>query len=244
MKKLLTISFALFALNAANAQTLTSKKGEAYLPEKGDWAIGFNANNLFRYVGNAFNGNTNNAAPSLTNWVSNSIVGKKFITANSAYRVVANIGFGTETESTEAGGNTFKETTSGYDVSLGLGKEWRRGKTRLQGYYGADVLLNVNSSTYKETNSQTGIGDKEYKEKDGLGFGLGVNGFLGAEYFIFPKISIGAQYQYGLSVRMQGAGEGTTTPWVGAATTSKGSKTSSIGLGNVGVASMNLTLHF
>jgi hypothetical protein len=67
---------------------------------------------------------------------------------------------------------------------------------------------------------------------------------LGAEYFIFPKISIGAQYQYGLTVSMQGAGEVTTTPWTGAATTSKGSRTSSIGLGNVGVASMNLTLHF
>jgi hypothetical protein len=244
MKKLLTISFALFALNAANAQTLTSKKGEAYLPEKGDWAIGFNANNLFRYVGNAFNGNTNNAAPSLTNWVSNSIVGKKFTTANTAYRVVANIGFGTETETDEQSSNTNKYTESGFDVSLGLGKEWRRGKTRLQGYYGADVLLNVNSRSDKETNTSNLTSFKERKDKDGLGFGIGVNGFLGAEYFIFPKISIGAQYQYGLTVSMQGAGEVTTTPWTGAATTSKGSRTSSIGLGNVGVASMNLTLHF
>jgi hypothetical protein len=42
--------------------------------------------------------------------------------------------------------------------------------------------------------------------KSGMTFGIGVRGFIGAEYFIFPKIAIGAEYGLGLGYQMTGKG--------------------------------------
>ena len=78
MKKIILTAAAVFALSFANAQDLKSSKGENYLPEAGDWAIGFNADGLFHYVGNAFNQAGNNAAPSVDFQQAGTFVGKKF----------------------------------------------------------------------------------------------------------------------------------------------------------------------
>jgi hypothetical protein len=43
----------------------------------------------------------------------------------------------------------------------------------------------------------------------GRTLGLGVRGFIGAEYFLFPKISIGGEF--GLGVGYQRTGNGTVT---------------------------------
>ena len=40
-------------------------------------------------------------------------------------------------------------------------------------------------------------------------FGIGVRGFIGAEYFIFPKIAIGAEYGWGIGYQMSGKGKQT-----------------------------------
>jgi hypothetical protein len=231
MKKIILTAAAVFALTFANAQDLKSKKGENYLPQSGDWAIGFNADGLFNYVGNAFNSSAN-SAPSVTYQNSGTFVGKKFTTDKTANRVIANFAFGSNSSENAAG---TKIANSGLNLSLGLGKEWRKGTTRLQGFYGADLLLNLNSSSTKTTATAY-----EKVVKSGLGFGIGAQGFLGAEYFLFPKISIGAQYTYGLNIGMQSASTTTETgqPEV------KGSKSSNFGLSGVGVSSINMTLHF
>ncbi len=39
--------------------------------------------------------------------------------------------------------------------------------------------------------------------------GIGVRGFIGAEYFIFPKISMGAEYGWGIGYQMTGKGKTT-----------------------------------
>jgi hypothetical protein len=46
MKKIILTVAAVFAMSFANAQDLKSKKGENYLPQSGDWAIGFNADGI------------------------------------------------------------------------------------------------------------------------------------------------------------------------------------------------------
>ncbi len=67
MKNLLIAALAVFTIGAsAQDVNLKSKRGENFLPEKGDWAIGFNADGIFQYVGNSFNGNVDNGAPSVT----------------------------------------------------------------------------------------------------------------------------------------------------------------------------------
>jgi hypothetical protein len=237
MKKIILTAAAVFAFSFANAQDLKSKKGEPYLPEAGDWAISFNADKLFTYVGNAFNNSTASEAPTLTNATANSFVGKKFIDAKTAYRVVANLGFGSSNKINSGGiANFANYEESTFNLTAGLGKEWRRGSTRLQGFYGADALIGFSSTKWTETNE---LVNSEFDA--GTSFNLGVTGFIGAEYFLFPKISIGAQYNYGLQIASKGASK-ISTPGAPDFEVSKSS--SNFNLGNVTSASMNLTLHF
>lgn len=215
MKKIIIILTAVLVTGIAGAQDLKSKKGENYLPEAGDWAISFNADGIFKYVGNSLNGNSDNASPSVDFLKAGSFVGKKFITDQSAYRIVANFNFNLETQ----GDNSSTEI----DLQAGLGKEWRRGKTRLQGFYGADALVNIGLSNQNENGVET---------KTPINFGVGLNGFIGAEYFIFPKMSIGAQYNYGVGVSFTGKQDGGADSRIAA------------NIGGVGVSSVNFTLHF
>lgn len=241
MKKVLFSAVALLALGFVNAQDLKSKKGEAYLPVAGEWAISFNADGIFEYAGNAFNGNTDNAAPSVTSVRQNTFVGKKFITDKTAYRVVANFGFGSNnlTDGVIAGTpvnfDTYKSST--FNLTAGLGKEWRRGSTRLQGFYGADALVGFSSTKWTETNNAAG----NDSFNAGTSINLGVTGFIGAEYFLFPKMSIGAQYNYGLQIASNGAAKYKPS---GGSEVEVSKSSTDFSLGNVTSASINLTLHF
>jgi hypothetical protein len=69
-----------------------------------------------------------------------------------AYRVVANLGFGSNTASNVVGLNNQEVKSSSFDLTAGLGKEWRKGSTRLQGFYGADALIGFSSEKWSETN--------------------------------------------------------------------------------------------
>jgi hypothetical protein len=239
MKKIILTVAAVFALSFANAQDLKSSKGENFLPEAGDWSISFRADNLFNYVGNAFNGSGTNAIGSVENSNGNSsgvFTGKKFKTANQADRYSA--GFELSNSSTTSG--TTETAATRISIKAGIGKEWRRGKTRLQGFYGYDLMAGLNLVDSQKTTTPSGVTDT----KGGLGFMVGAQGFLGAEYFIFPKIAVGAQYTYGVNVNIAGASKTTSTPTGGSSTEVEGPKSTSFGIGNVGVASMSLSLHF
>ena len=152
MKKIILTVAAVFALSFANAQDLKSKKGENFLPEAGDWSISFRADNLFNYVGNAFNGSGTNAIGSVENSNGNSsglFTGKKFKTANQADRYSA--GFELSHGSSTQGSNEISRTN--ITIKAGIGKEWRRGSTRLQGFYGADALVGFTSTKSNENPS-------------------------------------------------------------------------------------------
>lgn len=253
-----------FGVSSAFAQDLTSKKGEPILPEAGDWAISMDADPIFRFVGNAFNGSTSNAAPGagFLNG-NNTIIGKKFIDEKSAYRVLVRLGFTSQTYKNNVNDDanvtapvfpaTAPEVTDKFsmkntNIGIGVGKEFRRGKTRLQGYYGADAMIWISMSsnkfTYGNTMSSTNaagvtttptsttwnttngsvLGEgaaasRSLKTKSGMTFGIGVRGFIGAEYFIFPKISVGAEYGWGIGYQMTGKGKSETETTGGTPTT-------------------------
>lgn len=297
MKKLFIAAIAVITFGA-NAQDVNfkSKRGENMLPEKGDWAIGFNTDGVFRYLGNSFNGNVANNAPtvSFVKERENAFVGKYFTSDKSAYRVVFNFRAESQVEKRE---NTtpdpftttttvpvtptpnsqqtiidkFEDKESSTEFALGFGKEWRRGKTRLQGFYGADILLLVSSNsnsvnTFKETTEVTvtpastekTISDDTIDFKSGVGLGFGAEGFIGAEYFLFPKIAIGAQYTYSLRFTNVKGGTTTTTNFDSNELSTRNpvlisnQTTQSVnglgrvnsGFAGVGIVSMNLTLHF
>ncbi|GIJ93533.1 hypothetical protein CAPN002_07510 [Capnocytophaga stomatis] len=224
MKKIILSLAAVFAFGAASAQELVSSKGEEYLPKEGDWSFGFNAGNALKFIGNAFNSNTNNEfggsafgknetfkVPGFDNGYS--FLGKKMTSDNTADRYTANFIF-----------NYAKpkdvDATTAFGLAVGYGKEWRKGSTRLQGFYGADALL--------------GFG---VPQKDAFSFALGAQGFVGAEYFIFPKVALGAQYSYSVGIGHQSSKD------------AAGNKTSvfSFGFGGengIGVASLLFNVYF
>jgi hypothetical protein len=248
MKKIILTAAAVFAFGFANAQDLKSKKGESFLPVAGEWAISFQAKPFIDFAGGVLGGHA--TSPASDSPVAGTFVGKKFTSDKTANRYVANFGFGSNNYGTApttapdavlnagmptTGTNTYK--VSSFDLSVGLGKEWRRGTTRLQGYYGADAMIGVSSSKWTLSNDLS-TGQMTYT--DGMGIKLGLMGFLGAEYFVFPKIAIGAQYNYGLNIMSQAASKTTMS---GSPDTSGVARTS-FNLGNVSSATMNITLHF
>jgi hypothetical protein len=179
MKKVLFSTVALLAFGFANAQEETpvfkSKKGENYLPVAGDWALGFDATKFVEFAGKSVGGNASSPTVEGVNETALYAFGKYFKTDKLAYRVLANLTYL----------NNSKTEYNQLSMIAGLGKEWRRGSTRLQGFYGMDALMHFDSG------AKIGDGDREKST-----FGIGARGFIGCEYFVLPKISIGLEYGY------------------------------------------------
>lgn len=246
MKKQLLIAVLAFSFGTASAQ-LTSKKGEAYLPVQGEWSLGVDATPFLDYVGNMLS-SAGNSAPTQNFLNANqTIIGKYFKSDNMAYRGILRIGMNSSTMSANlaqygAAAPTYPAlptlvedtyTEKRTFVGLGGGMEWRRGSTRLQGYYGGDVMISFSNSgrsfeygnalndstavTSITTNfedafeNSANIGNDTYGNtaryttvKDGSVFGFTLRGFAGVEYFIFPKISLAGEFGWGVTFASMG----------------------------------------
>jgi len=255
-KSVLALAMA-FGVTSAFAQDLTSKKGEPILPEAGDWAISVNANPFLDYMGSFF-GKQNPAASPTFNFLGSQsvIMGKYFKDEKTAYRVGLNIGYNSQTVKNFVAQDqpgaltpdqvtptvTDKATFSTFGLGLTAGIEKRKGKTRLQGYYGAEAGLYVSSQAQKNSygnafgtgtgagtsttptstdfgsaaaNASTGIPvvgavgpvpSRVTSDKLGTSFQFGVRGFVGAEYFVLPKISLGGEFGWGIGFKIAGSG--------------------------------------
>jgi len=259
MKKHITTVATAIALGlfTANAQDLTSKKGEPILPEEGDWGLGINATPFLDYIGNFFGKTASNTAPDWEFLTSNqTIVGKYFKDATTAYRAAIRLGLTNSTtkkltedrsylppspppsnlapEAIKTVENSAKYSTTKIGISAGL--ELRKGKTRLQGFYGGEVGLffgsrkdvytygnalnpsgnppvivdaikdNIDGTNIESTiiaNYQIGSARVTERKTSGI-FQFGIRGFIGAEYFILPKISIGGEFGWGIGFGSDG----------------------------------------
>jgi hypothetical protein len=166
------------------------------------------------------------------------------MTDKMAYRGMVRIGFGSDKVVTPAGSNEDVVTNSYNNITLGGGVEYRRGNTRLQGYYGAMAMIGLGGSKTSYEYGAGAVDGQITEEKAGSTFGLGVRAFVGAEYFVLPKISIGGEFGWGLGFSSTGASE--TTIQGAAAVT--GGKSSSFGLDTdnnaFGVAPAAVLVHF
>lgn len=173
-------------------------------------------------------------------------------------------------------GTTVEDTykNGGMNIGLSGGLEWRKGAGRLVGYYGGELGFSFasNSSTYTYGNAMTNTGASTTdfggnittdtygnparitSEKSGMTTTFGLRGFIGAEYFILPKMSIGGEFGWGLGFMSFGAGsmdiESTDGATVGTQTL-EGTKTSGFGIDTDSnntlfgpAGSLRLTLHF
>ncbi len=243
MKKiilLLTVAFAITVLanaqenaqESSDEQVLVSKKGESILPEAGDWAIGFGAAPFLNYVGNFLNSDANSPTIQFTG-ADMTIYGKLFIDPKTAYRLKVRLAFVSEKES-----YLYDNDITGFlphyvedemkissnDITIGGGLEKRRGNTRIQGIYGAELLFSYSSfkTTYDYAESLSDAhlihvnyfgpwGQTEYKAGNTLGVTL--RGFIGAEIFVFPKVSVAAEFGWGLKFSSTSEGQITEEDW-------------------------------
>lgn len=280
MKKSFLALAVVLGASSTFAQDLTSKKGENYLPEAGDYAISINANPVLEYVGNFFGKTAFNAAPTFGfNSTNSAILGKYFVEDGMAYRLGINIGMNSQTERAlvaKTGSTTGEmvedsKKTSNSGIYLTGGLEWRKGTTRLQGFYGAEVGLGFgggmkevytygNNFDFTTMPSQThgvdlAVDVRENKMKGGLTFGI--RGFIGAEYFVLPKLSLGGEFGWGLGLNTTGEATSTVNQYNSAGTAledktnvtaSKGS-TFRLGTDNMSTifspsAQMKISFHF
>ncbi len=239
MKKFIVSALCVMSVLVLSAQesttqrpdnaSVTNKFGHHILPVAGDYALGIDATPFFKYLGNMFNGNAGNDAPTFSGF-GTQIYGKYFLSDNTALRARLSFDFGsnrfshTVTQDPINPLNPNKTTvdyltidTSG--VRLSLGYEFRRGYRRLQGFYGVEVGLGLGSKTKKydygnimtaanqtpthwdfeatppaEVNSVSRL----LQSHSGMVFNAGLNGFVGVEYFVAPKISVGGELQAGV----------------------------------------------
>ncbi len=285
MKKTITIVAASIIGVSAFAQDLTSKKGELFLPEAKEIGLSVEATPFLNYLGNFFGKTNNNNAPTF-NFLNNrqSIAIKYFLDAKSAIRASIRIGIRNQKDdiifpvTTGPVNNqvrteyTDKRTITGNDVIIGVGYEARRGKTRLQGYYGGDFYVGTGKSKTEyeyalalsstsvpavpqHINRFNGADNDVIDRTGGREFTVGLRGFIGAEYFILPKLSIGGEFGWGVARTSQAKGlKNTETLDVNnnifKETTNTGGNTffgldtdqqNTLGLGNVG---LKLTMHF
>lgn len=230
MKKILSIILAAgVAVLSLSAQETETKQ---YLPEEGDWAIGFDAKPVLNFVGNVFNGSTYNeftplgGEPSLLNGPTVSLMGKYMLTdelalkANvgvlvdnnkAAYYVQDNAAAVLNPLSHAKVADIRNKRTTG--VSLMAGAEYRVGKKRVQGVFGGGLLVGIEKSiiNYSYGNSMTTINQKPtttekfkdiwsednyrlLKQYSGTpDFLVGLVGSAGVEFFVAPKIALGAE---------------------------------------------------
>jgi hypothetical protein len=291
MKKSIALVALAFGVTSAFAQDLTSKKGEPILPEADDWSVGIDATPFLNYAGNFFGKTASNTAPGWNFFTSNqTITVKQMKDAQNAYRATFRLGFSNETQKAMVSDRSLtapSPTATGYptapamvenkwkhsetNIGISVGMEKRRGKTRLQGIYGAEVgiwigstkdkftygnalvqgltptgpgqaqdidvdpddefagfgLGSISSGANVQTVAMSGvIGDSRMTErKSGMTFAFGVRAFIGAEYFILPKMSLGGEFGWGLGYSMTGASK---TTWESVGNTGS-STTNSIG---------------
>jgi hypothetical protein len=243
---IVSLSYVAAQEAGGNINPFVNKRGIPYLPEAGDFALGVDASPFLNYLGNLFDQTGSNKAPEFENGLG--IYGKYFIDDNQAIRAKLYLEFSkTAYKQTVPNDNerlvdptntnaTVVDVKNDFnnDVLLSLGYELRRGKGRLQGFYGADLFLGYGNltSTYKYANPMTvanqapstadfitgGNSYQNYRkleEKTGYTFTTGLGAFVGVEYFITSLISLGGEFNLNFFYGTTGQKEVTSEYFLG-----------------------------
>jgi len=248
------IGCCLFTASVANAQEepIKNKQGRVILPETGDYALGFNAVPILTFIGNTFNGHTNNTSIGDDKFASrfgqNVIFGKYFLSPKNAVRIDFRFGLHSATYRSDVMSDTGNSPDSmvvdkakllNQNYVIGLGYEWRLGTGRLQGVVGGSLFYGFASSTkssYEYGNAfsagnagptstvwdnygnalySTSLGERVASRKGGNTWSTGVRLFAGVEYFVAPKLSIGAEFGWYLGYSRTGESTSTYESWDG-----------------------------
>jgi len=243
MKRILTVACAFCVAVSANAQSndqIQNKNGVDIMPVSGEYAIGVGVgyNNLFQWMGDLFGGYTGSNNAIDNSYINNplfgttiSIWGKYMVSDDNALRLsLANFGQdqtnlykvfddrSNNPDSTVKDKARFNNSTT----YLSAGWEYRRGKSRLRGVYGGEVVLSwINSHEHYTYGNQLGATNltptqdgampaynatwgRITQVRNGATFGVGLRAFVGVEYFIAPKICIGTEFGWSGLYQVEG----------------------------------------
>ena len=176
MKKLVlnVIVLALASALFCHGQETQSSSDFSILPEKGDFSVGVDLVPIMQIIMG-----TDNVSE-----VFPVIAFKNMLSDKSALRSEIMLNYGS-VKSEDLG----KISTSSY--GLAIGPEWRVGKSRVQGFFG--VMGEFMYTKSKDENESGELTDELSI------IGLGGKLFLGGEYFIAPKFSLGSRVTWGPS---------------------------------------------
>ncbi len=231
------VLFGTTIYTAQAQEVLKNKNGKVMLPEEGDWSISTEANEFLKFAADLIHIGGESAATPPTmkgnneDNVTYSITGKRFTSATQAERFSLRV-FGqndmmSEYVSPNSGdGDDVKDVMRSRNnmIAVGYGKEFRKGSSssRLQGFYGYEYLaaIGVSGTSYKygndlEANFVSNDFGKNIKSADervtstseGFDIAVGARGFIGVEYFVVPKISVGGEYGWGIGLHRDFGGK-------------------------------------
>jgi hypothetical protein len=211
------------SLGQSGKSNLVSKKGIYILPQKGELALGIDAYPVFYYLGSVFS-NDGATPPSFDYGRPTGIYGKYMLESDFAIRANFRFDFSSNSDIYVVPKSTltfdplapqFVEDEVIFHnnyAHLGVGIEKLRGLSRVQGKYGAEIIFgyleyttdyNYGNSITNQFNTPETYSNiyengserilSDYVDK---GFYTGVRGFLGIEFFIGPKISLGGEFGY------------------------------------------------
>jgi hypothetical protein len=230
-KTILSLSLCLSI--AAAAQETEQPQTSSYLPKAGDFALGVDATPFLEYAGNFFSLSGGNAAPTFRGLQGQGIYGKYFLDDSHAIRAKLLLDMYSTSnkqsvQNDEAVGATPGATaidtrkTGVTNVSLSAGYEFRRGRGRVQGFWGGELALGLGRSsvtceygnpmtvanptptTSNFDNTSSNPAARRLEAKGGLNFTGGLRGFVGVEYFIANQASLGGELSLGLDASIRG----------------------------------------
>lgn len=190
MKKAIFTFLIIFSSTAIYCQDdlLVNKNGVPILPQKGDISIGIDAVPFLNML------NNKGVSPGF-NFINNvpTLAMKIMLSDQRALRMELMSDFYSATVENTNTSDQAKVTDSSF--GLGMGYEWRDGNSRVQGFYG------VQGAVFYGKEKDTDLGNNVIKELSSLGVGL--EGFIGVELFVIPKLSIGGQFKWGPTYVME-----------------------------------------
>jgi len=228
MKRILILIFVVITVSSfAQVESVKNKNGKPILPLEGEIGLGVNAIPLLNWVGNSFNNTTDNLYANqnkLYNLNGFPIVLLKYMKTNTlAYRFSFGYSNFTGTDNQYILDNASNDAdiflidsrqTSYNGLSLGIGFEKRKGRGRIQGFYGAGLryqsikmvndiysygnnltITNQNPTTFDwSTNTILNLSDRILETRGGNSFTLGLRPFIGVEVFVSPQIALGTEF--------------------------------------------------
>lgn len=236
---MLFIGFCITCTAQENSEKNNDSTDNKILPNKGDIAIGISAMPFLNYLGNLFNGSYDNLT-SFTFIENNTIYVKYYLKPTTAIRFKARIGLSSTTLKNKVINDTnqFMKVTDEFNrntqnILIGGGLEKKRGKNKLYGIYGVEGWFSVSGSSQKykygnefsETNQsplstsnfKSGYSNYMYnrptESTESSTTGIGLRGFIGLEYFIFSRISIGGEFGWGVTTYSYGKSKNVSESW-------------------------------